>query len=102
MLNKQDVEDLSDEEDETPNLSSELQADRVKPLRKTKIPKVENADNAASERKKKPSVDQSVQANTDSWQTPDWTRFDLGRALAVLRHGAQLSIRKTLQRLHVR
>ena len=46
-------------------------------------------------------AEQGTQA-TDDWDKPDWTRFDLGRALKVLRTGSDDEVKRVLQRLHIR
>ena len=56
---------------------------------------------APARRRRRQMAEQGTQA-TDDWDKPDWTRFDLGRALKVLRTGSDDEVKRVLQRLPIR
>ena len=62
---------------------------------------VPEADVPAVVRHRVKQAEMSTQA-TDTWDAPDWSRFDLGRALGVLRTGNDAAVKRVLQRLHIR
>ena len=61
----------------------------------------EEVGDVSQRRKKVKKAEMGTQA-TDSWDAPDWSRFDLGKALNVLRTGTPGAIKRVLQRLHIR
>ena len=60
-----------------------------------------NVPQAARAPRAKKKVDAGTQA-TDPWNTPDWSGFDLGRALQLLKNGKPDVVRRIIQRLHIR
>ena len=65
------------------------------------VPAADGEAAPARRRPRRQVVEQGTQA-TDEWDRPDWTRFDLGRALKVLRTGSDGEVKRVLQRLHIR
>ena len=53
-------------------------------------------------RRRRVQVTEAGAQATDEWDKPDWTRFDLGRALKLLRTGSDGDVKRVLQRLHIR
>lgn len=55
------------------------------------------------QKKKSESATEEAETQaTDDWDSPAWSTFDIGRALAALRSGSDEVRRRTLRRLHVR